>query len=81
MPFFTLGAMMTILFIISYFMFPDMPQINDEGQSNNSLPYIPLLKILRIDATLIMLFCGSFAISFIEPLIQTHLLPVRFFNK
>lgn len=76
LPFFTLGGIMTVLFVIAFFIFPDVPQISDEDGENVSVPLLPLLKIIRIDVTLLMIFIGSFGINFVEPAIQIHLFPV-----
>lgn len=76
LPFFTLGGIMTVLFVAAFFMFPDVPQISDEDGEDLSVPLLPLFKIISIDVTLLMMFIGSFGIAFVEPAIQIHLLPV-----
>lgn len=80
MPFFFMGGSMFLLFIVSLFTFPDPPQIIDEDEQTTSLPMLPLFKIPLFDLTLLMLFCGSLSINFVEPSIQLHLLPVRKLN-
>ena len=79
LPFFTMGASLFVLFIVSYIYFPN-PSIdasnNIENNAEASLPMLPLLMIPQFLLTLMMLFCGSLSINFIEPSIQLHLQPV-----
>lgn len=78
-PFFFMGGLLFIIFVIAYFLFPeiDVP-VNRSVQNNRqTLPLFPLLKTPRFILTAQMLFCGSLSIGFIEPSIQIHLSPLN----
>lgn len=76
LPFFAMGCTLGMLFIVTIMFFPNPEPIQSTEENTATLPMLPLLKILQYDLTLLMLFCGSFSLSFIEPLIQIHLLPL-----
>ena len=76
MPFFFMGGLLSIVFVIALFIFPD-PRSGSRGpDSEVALPILPLLKIPQFGLTLMMLFMGALSVTFVEPSIQLHLAPV-----
>lgn len=84
LPFFFMGAVQLILFVVAFLFFPnpkkttvDEPNVNENGSKPvDTLPMMPLLKIPQFSLTLLMLFCGCVSINFVEPNIQLHLIPL-----
>lgn len=79
LPFFFMGGLLFLVFMISLIIFPRPPIIASRLDRNfeTSLPLLPLLKIPKFLMTLQMLFVGSLSIGFIEPSIQPHLSPLK----
>ncbi len=82
MPFFFMGGLLAIVFVVAFFIFPD-PHTTGTGERVHleALPILPLLKIPQFDLTLMMLFMGALSVTFIEPSIQLHLQPVSKTNQ
>lgn len=85
LPFFTLGGVQFLLFVLAFLFFPN-PQNTTSANPNSSepsknepdtLPMGPLLMVPRFSLTLLMLFCGCVSINFVEPNIQVHLMPLN----
>lgn len=81
LPFFFMGAIQLLLFILAIAFFPSPKQHITEAERNKptveALPMLPLLKIPLFSLTLLMLFAGCVSINFVEPNIQLHLLPLN----
>jgi len=78
MPFFVMGTIEFILFIIAFFAFPSIhsnPSDSNIPVSRN-LPMMNLLKIPKFVCTLLMLLIGTISNGFLEPSTQLHLEPV-----
>jgi hypothetical protein len=78
LPFFFTGSLLFLLFLISFFLFPDHVSKKEKEKSTSTLPMIPLLLIPRFTLTLALLFCGCMSLNFLEPNIQIQLLPVNY---
>jgi len=80
LPFFFMGGVQFLLFIIAFFCFPNPKAgacaIKKDAKEADTLPMMPLLKTPLFSMTLLMLFCGCVSINFVEPNIQLHLLPL-----
>lgn len=79
LPFFFMGGLLFLIFMIALIIFPKPPVIPSRLDRDYaaSLPMLPLLKIPKFLMTLQMLFVGSLSIGFIEPSIQPHLSPLK----
>ncbi len=79
MPFFFMGGVLAVVFVISFLIFPDPHSAPRNANYQSSLPIMPLLKIPQFCLTLMMLFCGALSVTFVEPSIQLHLQPVNIY--
>ena len=73
---------MFLLFLVSYFIFPECENtVLPSGQNEEPAAFemLPLLKIPKFLLTLMIMFIACLGINFLEPTLQIHLLPVRFF--
>lgn len=77
LPFFFMGGLLAIVFIVAFFIFPDPHSTHRQRRNEATLPILPLLMIPQFNLTLMMLFCGALSITFIEPSIQLHLQPLN----
>lgn len=79
LPFLTIGGLMFLLFIVSFFFFPDSEGSAMETSPNepSALPILPLLKIPQFSLTLMIMFIACLGINFLEPTLQIHLLPLE----
>ena len=79
MPFFVMGGIQFLLFILSWFIFPgcesQTPRSNKSEEK--AMPIIPLIKIPKFSLTLLVLFTGGVSINILEPSIQLHLIPLN----
>ena len=69
LPFFVMGGALFLVFLVAFFLFPDLKSVaikrNDEQYQTTRK--LSLLKIPEFLLTLLMLFIGSLSIGFIEP--------------
>jgi hypothetical protein len=73
-----MGGVLFVVFIIALFIFPDPQSNNFQNRKDaTTLPLWPLLKTPQFLLPLLMLFCGSLSVTFVEPAIQLHLEPVN----
>lgn len=68
LPFFFMGGLLFLIFVVAFFIFPQPPVIVSRLDRNfeTTLPLLPLLKIPKFLMTLQILFVGSLSIGFIE---------------
>jgi hypothetical protein len=78
MPFFVMGTIQFILFIIAFYAFPSIHSIPPDSNTpvSRTLPMMNLLKIPKFVCTLLMLLIGTISNGFLEPSTQLHLEPV-----
>jgi hypothetical protein len=76
LPFFVMGGLQFFMFIIAFFIFPDV----ESTSTNRTEPIrvLPLLKIPRFLVTLLVAFVSSLSIGFLQPCLELHLAPVSF---
>lgn len=78
LPFFVMGSITFALFIIAFFIFPEVEQLEEDKRAKSlTLPFLPLFKIPIFLLSLLMILMASTSLGFLGPTIELHLSPLN----